>query len=204
MPIRAPFGRHRSTTPTSGCSIRTRGCLERSSALARSCASASAGSRPSPPEENDRMSTHNRPVFDLVDIVTKDFEATIAFYQALGLEVDAGGGGDDEIWHADVHFPNGASLHVDNVALAQIYNAGWRRPEESSSVIVGFSVESREAVDHLYDKLTDAGYEGRQVPYDAFWGARYAIVADPNGIDVGIMSPMDDAKRSRPSRSPDT
>jgi len=24
-----------------------------------------------------------------------------------------------------------------------------------------------------------AGYPGRQQPFDAFWGARYAIVADP-------------------------
>ena len=150
------------------------------------------------------MSTHDKPVLDLVDIVTKDFEATVAFYQALGVEVDAGGGGPDEIWHADVHFPNGASFHIDNVALAATYNAAWRQPAGSSAVVVGFSVATREAVDHLYDKMTDAGYEGRQVPYDAFWGARYAIVADPNGIDVGIMSPIDSAKRaSHSTPSPD-
>jgi uncharacterized glyoxalase superfamily protein PhnB len=66
-------------------------------------------------------------------------------------------------------------------------------------VVVGFSVASRDGVDHLYRKLTDdEGYGGRQVPYDAFWGARYAIVADPNGIDVGIMSPIDDSKRAWP------
>ncbi|HTN79314.1 MAG TPA: VOC family protein, partial [Acidimicrobiales bacterium] len=114
------------------------------------------------------------------------------------------GGGDDEIWHADVHFPNGASLHVDNVALAATYNAAWRRGGGGSAVVVGFTVASRDDVDHLYRKLTDAGVEGRQVPYDAFWGARYAIVADPNGVDVGIMSPIDEAHRSwPPSPSPD-
>ena len=149
------------------------------------------------------MTFHDKPVFNQVDIVTRDFEATIAFYQALGVDVDAVGGGDDEIWHADVHFPEGGTFHVDNVALAQIYNAAWRRPAGSSSVVVGFSVESRDAVDHLYRRLTDAGYEGRQVPYDAFWGARYAVVADPNGIDVGIMSAQDESKRSHPTRSPD-
>jgi uncharacterized glyoxalase superfamily protein PhnB len=36
------------------------------------------------------------------------------------------------------------------------------------------------------------------VPYDAFWGARYAVVADPAGISVGIMSPADDAGRTAP------
>lgn len=149
------------------------------------------------------MSTHGKPVFDQVDIVTRDFEATMVFYQTLGVEIEAVGGGEDEIWHADVHFPSGAAFHIDNVALAQVYNAAWRQPEGSSSVVVGFSVDSREAVDHLYRKLTDAGFDGRQVPFDAFWGARYAVVADPNGIDVGIMSPLDDSKRSRPSPSPD-
>ncbi len=148
--------------------------------------------------------TEARPMLDLVDIVTKDFEATVGFYQALGVEVDAAGGGPEEIWHADVHFPNGASLHIDNVALAATYNAAWRRPAGSSAVVVGFSVPTREAVDHLYDKVIDAGYEGRQVPYDAFWGAWYAIVADPNGIDVGIMSPIDPAKSApSPAPSPD-
>jgi hypothetical protein len=43
-----------------------------------------------------------------------------------------------------------------------------------------------------------------QVPYDAFWGARYAIVADPDGNEVGLMSPRDDDRRSfPPADSPD-
>ena len=148
--------------------------------------------------------SHERPVFDLVDIVADDFESTVDFYRTLGLDVQAGGGGPDEIWHDDVKFPNGASLHIDNATLASTYNAGWRADAESSRVVIGFSVSTRQAVDDLYHKLTAAGHEGRQVPYDAFWGARYAIVADPNGLDIGIMSPSDDSKRSfPPSPSPD-
>ena len=127
----------------------------------------------------------------------EDFEATVAFYKALGAKVEVSGGGEHEIWHGDVKFPNGASLHIDNVALAATYNAAWRREGGSSSVVIGFSVASRGRGRSPLRKLTeDEGYEGRQVPYDAFWGARYAIVADPNGIDVGIMSPST-------SRSPD-
>ena len=57
---------------------------------------------------------------------------------------------------------------------------------------------SREAVDATYDDLTDAGYPGRQPPYDTFFGARYAIVADPDGNDVGIMSPPDPSRRTAP------
>ena len=94
-------------------------------------------------------------------------------------------------------------MHIDNVALAATYNAAWRRGRQQQRGD-RFSVASRDAVDHLYRTLTeDEGYEGRQVPYDAFWGARYAIVADPNGIDVGIMSPSDEPRRSSPAPSPD-
>ena len=48
--------------------------------------------------------------------------------------------------------------------------------------------------------LTAAGYAGRQPPYDTFWGARYAVVADPDGNDVGIMSALDPARRSWPPK----
>jgi uncharacterized glyoxalase superfamily protein PhnB len=48
-----------------------------------------------------------------------------------------------------------------------------------ASLDFGFSLPSRAAVDASCAELTAAGYEGRQPPFDAFWGARYAIVADP-------------------------
>jgi uncharacterized glyoxalase superfamily protein PhnB len=46
--------------------------------------------------------------------------------------------------------------------------------------------------------MATAGYTSQQEPYDAFWGSRYAILEDPDGNAVGIMSPMDDAYRSAP------
>ena len=65
-------------------------------------------------------------------------------------------------------------------------------------MVVGFSLPSRDAVDTAYAELTAAGYHGRQAPFDAFWGGRYAIVADPSGNDVGLMSPVDESMRSWP------
>jgi len=56
----------------------------------------------------------------------------------------------------------------------------------------------REAVDRTYHALTAAGGASQQPPYDAFWGARYAVVEDPDGNPVGLMSPIDDAYRSTP------
>jgi uncharacterized glyoxalase superfamily protein PhnB len=37
--------------------------------------------------------------------------------------------------------------------------------------------------------MTAAGYVGHLAPIDAFWGARFAIVDDPDGNVVGLHGP---------------
>jgi len=37
-----------------------------------------------------------------------------------------------------------------------------------------------------------------QPPFDAFWGARYAIVEDPDGNVIGFQSPSDPERRTAP------
>ena len=46
--------------------------------------------------------------------------------------------------------------------------------------------------------MTSAGYRGLQAPYDAFWGARYAVIEDPDGLAVGLMSEISAARKSAP------
>ena len=70
--------------------------------------------------------------------------------------------------------------------------------------MLGFSLASPEAVDEMYAELTGAGYRGHQPPYDAFWGARYAIVDDPDGNPVGLMSPIEEELKYWPPRPPGT
>lgn len=140
----------------------------------------------------------SKPVLHQLNIVASDFEATLGFYRALGVDVPDGSHTPDGIRHSEVTLANGFTLEFDNLTLAQTYNAAWRRPGGSSRAVLGFSVATRDEVDQRYAALTAAGYEGRQPPYDTFWGARYAVVADPDGNDVGIMSPLDDNRRSWP------
>ena len=54
----------------------------------------------------------------------------------------------------------------------------------------------------MYGDLVAAGYRGRQPPYDAFWGARYAIVDDPDGNGVGLMSPIEADRKFWPPATP--
>lgn len=145
--------------------------------------------------------TDKRAVLNQLNLVVRDMEAALAFYRRLGVEIP-----DPTVWrtgsgahHAEVAMPNGVHLEFDSIELARSYNAGCREPAGGASrSVVGFSLPSRDAVDELYAELTAAGYRGRQPPYDTFWGARYAIVADPDGNDVGLMSPLDPARRSAP------
>ena len=53
-----------------------------------------------------------------------------------------------------------------------------------------FRVPTREAVDALYEELVAAGAPSHLAPFDAFWGARYAVVLDPDGNQVGFQNPQ--------------
>ena len=70
------------------------------------------------------------------------------------------------------------------------------RLEQVNVVVLGFRVDDRAAVDRTFASLVAAGAVAQHAPYDAFWGVRYAVVSDPDGNAVGIMSPVDDARRT--------
>lgn len=142
-----------------------------------------------------------KPDLDQIDLVVRDMEATIAFYRALGVEIP-----EEAIWrtasgahHVDITMPSGLIVHFDSAALAKVYDRGWREPTGSGTRnVLSFKVSPGEEVDRIHDELTALGYSSAQAPYDTFWGARYAIVEDPDGNHIGIMGPSDPARRSAP------
>jgi catechol 2,3-dioxygenase-like lactoylglutathione lyase family enzyme len=141
----------------------------------------------------------DRPVLDQVNVVVRDMDAAVTFYRRLGLEIA------DTAPHWDPHHRSavtarGVDLDIDSSAFAQRWDEG--RIAGTTGVVVGFRVEARETVDAIYGDLVAHGAVGRQPPWDAFWGARYAIVEDPDGNPVGIMSAMDPTRRT-PAPDPD-
>ncbi|HEY2331941.1 MAG TPA: VOC family protein [Acidimicrobiales bacterium] len=138
----------------------------------------------------------DRPVLDQVNIVVGDMAEAVEFYRLLGVEVASADGPWDS-HHRTAASPDGLALDLDSSEFAAVWNEGWS-PGRTGCVI-GFRVSSRDQVDRLYERLTAAGHPGEQPPYDAFWGARYAIVADPAGNAVGIMSPAEPDRRSPPT-----
>lgn len=140
---------------------------------------------------------NDKPILNQINIVARDFQASSEFYRRLGVDLPEGPSFDG-IRHAEATLANGIVLELDNERLAALYNSAWRGTSGSARAVLGFAFASRTAVDTKYDELLAAGYVGKQPPYDTFWGARYAVVADPDGNDVGLMSPLDAERRSWP------
>ena len=145
-----------------------------------------------------------RPTLNQLNIVSGNVDASIAFYRRLGVEIP-----EPRIWRTatgahhvsaiEAVEHDAATLDLDSAAFAQVWNKGWAgRKDLAGRLVVGFSVSSRGEVDRLYGEMTAAGHRGLQPPWDAFWGARYAMLEDPDGIAVGLMSPASDDKRSPP------
>jgi catechol 2,3-dioxygenase-like lactoylglutathione lyase family enzyme len=143
------------------------------------------------------MTDVSGPAFSQLNLVVSDMEAATAFWRRLGLSPEVTPGGA----HAAADLPGGLHIEWDTAEFAAQWDSGSHGPL-SGSTVFGFAVATRQAVDDIYADLTAAGYRGRQVPYDAFWGSRYAIVEDPDGNPVGLMSPMEDEYRSRPQQAP--
>jgi catechol 2,3-dioxygenase-like lactoylglutathione lyase family enzyme len=134
---------------------------------------------------------------DQVNLVVRDVAASRAFYSRLGLDF---GEEHDPVWadhHVGAPRGEGAPIDVDldSTSFAQKWDAGW---PGGTGVVIGFKVDSRHEVDEVVAALAAEGIPVQQEPFDAFWGARYAVVGDPDGNGVGIMSPIDPATRSEP------
>src|SRR5262245_30536578 len=138
-----------------------------------------------------------------INIVVRDMTRSLAFYRLLGVSIDEVPAEWAE-WarhHVNGVASNGVRVEFDSVAFAKQWNPGLDEAKLGSAVIPIFHVSSRGEVDQVHARVTAAGHRSHKSPEDAFWGARYAIVEDPDGNSVGIMSPIDDSMR-RPAPAP--
>ena len=134
--------------------------------------------------------------FAQVNLVVRDMAQSVAFYRRLGLDMPEPWTAGGAAHHVKADTGTDVDLEFDSHRLARAYNEGFAA--DRGRVVIGLSLESREAVDTLWRELLAEGAQGLQPPFDAFWGARYAIVEDPDGNPVGLMSPIDPARRSAP------
>jgi catechol 2,3-dioxygenase-like lactoylglutathione lyase family enzyme len=127
------------------------------------------------------------PRIDVVGIVVADMPRALAFYRRLGLEIPADA---DTAPHAEVPLPNGMRLAFDTVETIRSFDPGWEPPSGGARMGLAFACDDPAAVDAVYEDLVGAGYAGHLVPWDAFWGQRYASVSDPDGNAVDLFAPL--------------
>ncbi len=125
--------------------------------------------------------TPGRVRFDALGIATTDLTASLAFYRRLGLEFPEGA---EQAPHVEAQVAGGIRLMWD-VVPAEEAPAGGGGPQ------LAFLCDSPAGVDALYAELTGAGYRGTTPPWDAVWGQRYAVVADPDGNGVDLFAPLE-------------
>ncbi len=133
------------------------------------------------------------PVPTQINLVTKNMEAAVAFYRHLGLTIPDTVP-DFQEHHRSVEASGGIAIDLDSVEFARHWDHGWA----GGMGVLNFTVPTRRRVDEIHADLVEAGYRSQQEPYDAFWGARYAVVQDPDGNAVGLMSPIDNDRRGVP------
>ena len=140
----------------------------------------------------------NRPVFEQINLVVGDMTAMVAFYERLGVEFAPTPPPWDRhhMTAAASSVVPGLDFDLDSQTFTPNWNEGW--PSGQTGPVFTFRLASADAVDSTYDDLTGAGYRSQQPPYDAFWGARYAVVADPDGNAVALMGPTDPTKEFAP------
>ena len=138
--------------------------------------------------------TPPRARFGGIDVVCKDMNASLAFYRALGMDIP-----EEKVWsdangpqHVDLHFDGGVGFDIDTESLTIGYSPNWAKSAAAGAAsVLSFRVDTRDDVDALHDHMVSLGYESHLAPWDAFWGARFAIIVDPDGNHVSLMSPMD-------------
>ena len=137
-----------------------------------------------------------------INIVVRDMPTSLAFYRLLGLSVDEIPLPEWAPHHASAVTSNGVQVEFDSLAFAKQWNPGLDESKLGTAALPFFHVATREDVDRVHARVTAAGYRSQKAPEDAFWGARYAILEDPDGNAVGIMSSIDESKRRPPPRPP--
>jgi catechol 2,3-dioxygenase-like lactoylglutathione lyase family enzyme len=125
------------------------------------------------------------PGLNALGIVTSDMARSIRFYRLLGLDVPE----TPDEGHVDTFLPNGIRFMLDSEAVVHSFRPDWTRTA-GNQVALAFECSDAAEVDALYARAVEAGFHGEKEPWDAFWGQRYAQLADPDGVPVDLYAPL--------------
>ncbi|MBZ0304560.1 MAG: VOC family protein [Anaerolineae bacterium] len=125
-----------------------------------------------------------KPSFDLVGLVAKDMARTLAFYRLLGLPIAEGVEAEG---HVEVTV-SGVRIAWDTEDVIASFDAERGFADGKGRIGLAFRCATPAEVDAHYSQMIEAGYGSHKAPWDAFWGQRYAVIADPDGNHVDLFA----------------
>ena len=128
------------------------------------------------------------PNLNAIGIVASDMASSIRFYRLLGLDVPE----TPDEGHVDTFLPNGVRFMLDTEEVVRSFKEDWSR-ETGNQIGIALECAGPAEVDEVYARVTGAGFEGEKEPWDAFWGQRYALLRDPDGVEVNLYAALDQA-----------
>lgn len=125
------------------------------------------------------------PALNAIGITVADLRRSMQFYRLLGLDLpeDPGEG------HVEATMADGTRLMFDTEEVVRSFLPGWTRVD-GNQVSLAFECGSAAEVDQVYARVVAAGFEGEKAPWDAFWGQRYALLGDPDGVRVNLYAAL--------------
>ena len=125
------------------------------------------------------------PDLNAIGIAVSNMAESIRFYRLVGLDVpETPGEG-----HVDAFLPSGVRFMLDSEDVIRSFLPDWQR-SDGNQVSLAIECSSPSEVDEIYARVVAAGFEGEKEPWDAFWGQRYALLGDPDGVRVNLYAAL--------------
>lgn len=148
------------------------------------------------------------PRVDQINVVVSDVRGAAKFLADLGVDVPSTPAPwDEHHWNVPSstalqgHSPTQPMFGID--LDSGTFASYWGGLASTfTGVVINVRVDGRDEVDRLYDHALAIGGVSRKPPFDAFWGARYAVVEGPGPLLVGLMSESDPSRRAAPPNPP--
>lgn len=123
---------------------------------------------------------------DAFGMVCADMAESVRFYRLLGLDIPEGAENEQ---HVDVELGGGVRLMLDTIELVKSFS-DWEPASGGHRMALAFRCTDPADVDGTHAAALAAGYRSLADPFDAFWGQRYATVADPEGNPVDLYAAL--------------
>lgn len=121
---------------------------------------------------------------DAISIVSSDLKRSADFYTLLGFSFPAVGEGEQ---HVEPERRAGEPrLMIDAKELVR--DMLGDEPVPPTHSMFALLCDSPAEVDTVAARVRSAGYTIIKEPWDAFWGQRYAIIADPDGYKIDLFA----------------